>query len=388
MARQMFTGNYGAPLAQVDTRPILAAGQAWGQAFQNLGQTASDVLEKHRQKKETARNAEVLTGIIENNPEFAQSLGIKNPEEQQSLIKDFAKDPARMQMALDAVSHSQQQKMFQQRQREIGMQNLARAEENLAFTLYNTESGTEPDPQALEQVQRLNQELGLDPRVSIFKAQRAARSFEKADVDARLDARAKQVKTEYTEALTDATRFNSALARMKAMTGNNPDVNKQIEITQKQIENLQSMPVTVRLKNGEKVQRDIASVLKGEVKDIDPKSESEALTIWKHYLTGLQEKQRQYYSTIPMKSVRTNKETGETELVEGTMQDFLDFQMQADQRKDDADKKAKAEKKKKSDEAFYKPSQPKEKKPFITFEGKPIPFFTPSDNDVDVGVAP
>jgi len=202
----MFTGNYGAPLAQVDTRPILAAGQAWGQAFQNLGQTASDVLEKHRQKKETARNAEVLTGIIENNPEFAQSLGIKNPEEQQSLIKDFAKDPARMQMALDAVSHSQQQKMFQQRQREIDMQNLARAEENYAYTLYHTEEGTKPDPQALEQIQRLNQKLGLNPRVSMFKAQRAARSFEKADVDARLDARAKKVKTEYTEAQTDAMK--------------------------------------------------------------------------------------------------------------------------------------------------------------------------------------
>ena len=111
MARQMFTGNYGAPLAQVDTRPILAAGQAWGQAFQNLGQVASDVLEKHRQKKERAK----LEPIAE---KFAQqALGGQAPADEVEAYKKGLLTPDGMKLLSGMQQmQAQQQQMQAQKQ--------------------------------------------------------------------------------------------------------------------------------------------------------------------------------------------------------------------------------------------------------------------------------
>jgi len=113
MARQMFTGNYGAPLAQVDTRPILAAGQAWGQAFQNLGQTASDVLEKHRQKKERAK----LEPIAE---KFArQALGDQAPVDDVDVYKKALLTPDGMKLLSGMQQFKAQEQQMQRNQQII-----------------------------------------------------------------------------------------------------------------------------------------------------------------------------------------------------------------------------------------------------------------------------
>ena len=61
MAQKLFTGQYG-PLSQVDTRPIMAAGQAWGQAIQGTLENVSKAIEKHRLNK---ANEELRPKIIE-----------------------------------------------------------------------------------------------------------------------------------------------------------------------------------------------------------------------------------------------------------------------------------------------------------------------------------
>jgi len=109
----MFTGNYGAPLAQVDTRPILAAGQAWGQAFQNLGQTASDVLEKHRQKKERAK----LEPIAE---KFArQALGDQAPVDDVDVYKKALLTPDGMKLLSGMQQFKAQEQQMQRNQQII-----------------------------------------------------------------------------------------------------------------------------------------------------------------------------------------------------------------------------------------------------------------------------
>jgi len=134
MARQMFTGNYGAPLAQVDTRPILAAGQAWGQAFQNLGQVASDVLEKHRQKKERAK----LEPIAE---KFAQqALGGQAPADEVEAYKKGLLTPDGMKLLSGMQQmQAQQQQMQAQKQQMDFFQTVkdfkAQQEENQANRL-------------------------------------------------------------------------------------------------------------------------------------------------------------------------------------------------------------------------------------------------------------
>jgi hypothetical protein len=127
----MFTGNYGAPLAQVDTRPILAAGQAWGQAFQNLGQVASDVLEKHRQKKERAK----LEPIAE---KFAQqALGGQAPADEVEAYKKGLLTPDGMKLLSGMQQmQAQQQQMQAQKQQMDFFQTVkdfkAQQEENQA----------------------------------------------------------------------------------------------------------------------------------------------------------------------------------------------------------------------------------------------------------------
>ena len=110
MAKQMFTGNYGAPLAQVDTRPILAAGQAWGQAFQNIGQVASDVVEKHREKKQKEElKPQVIDTLAKMHPEWTlEELGMAA---EATLKGDNLKTVAGLQQM-----QAQQQQMQAQKQ--------------------------------------------------------------------------------------------------------------------------------------------------------------------------------------------------------------------------------------------------------------------------------
>ena len=130
MARQMFTGNYGAPLAQVDTRPILAAGQAWGQAFQNLGQVASDVVEKHREKKQKEElKPQVIDTLAKMNPEWTlEELGMAA---EATLKGDNLKTVAGLQQM-----QAQQQQMQAQKQQMDFFQTVkdfkAQQEENQA----------------------------------------------------------------------------------------------------------------------------------------------------------------------------------------------------------------------------------------------------------------
>jgi len=127
----MFTGNYGAPLAQVDTRPILAAGQAYGQMFQNLGQAASNVLEKHREKKERAK----LEPIAE---KFAQqALGGQAPADEVEAYKKGLLTPDGMKLLSGMQQmQAQQQQMQAQKQQMDFFQTVkdfkAQQEENQA----------------------------------------------------------------------------------------------------------------------------------------------------------------------------------------------------------------------------------------------------------------
>ncbi len=50
--RPYFTGDYGAHLARVDTRPIIEAGRAQGQLYANLGGQIGNVIQQYGLNKQ------------------------------------------------------------------------------------------------------------------------------------------------------------------------------------------------------------------------------------------------------------------------------------------------------------------------------------------------
>lgn len=101
MPQPLFTGNYGASLAQVNTAPIERAGAAMGQAFQSIGTSIASAMEKHEKKKKEKEQEEatrvMLAGAFENNKDVAAAMGYPEDAEGQKVFLDAAaKNPNTM----------------------------------------------------------------------------------------------------------------------------------------------------------------------------------------------------------------------------------------------------------------------------------------------------
>ena len=99
MAQRLFTGQYG-PLSQVDTRPIVQAGQVWGQAIQGTLENVSKAIEKHRLNKEWEQTEPEVRTLMEAQGmpadeievalKAAKSYGAKAGPEAYRMAREFA----------------------------------------------------------------------------------------------------------------------------------------------------------------------------------------------------------------------------------------------------------------------------------------------------------
>ena len=233
MARQMFTGNYGAPLAQVDTRPILAAGQAWGQAFQNLGQVASDVLEKHRQKKEKQKQQQDVEDLVSRIPNLLSTLGASNPEEEDALKKLLSQDPKYLNIAFKGAEFAQQQddrrRLLEQEKQLQAKQKFTSLVQQFGTALGQSDDGKLNLPPAVakrmhEEFTSASQAVGVIPQVGESMIQKIAQDVRSARAKERNEARRTKGLTELTEVQTstmqeslDKAKFDKGVQRLILM---------------------------------------------------------------------------------------------------------------------------------------------------------------------------
>lgn len=347
MARPLFTGNYGSGLGNYGMAGQLAAqrGQALGQAFQNVGTSVANAMKDYQVKKEKKDKEQALAGqfvdLAKANPEIAKQMGV-DPNDDQALKvagQAFAKNPESMQLAAQFASmQAQGQRMKLEREDAIRKERLAPLIEQ--STLQQLESGKLALGQAKEkqQVSNLATQMvrkpggGFEipaPLASTPEAMKALQLRQQQDLarrKAESDILNQESLIEFRKLSAQANVLSQQAAALKAQSAST-DVSKKIDGIQKQLDNIQDNPITVRLKNGDKVQRTFRDIVEGKVEDIDPKSESEAFAKWKTIHEGLLEKQLQLYKQILATYYRTNKETGETEVVEGTMAERLEHEL-------------------------------------------------------------
>jgi hypothetical protein len=228
MARQMFTGNYGAPLAQVDTRPILAAGQAWGQAFQNLGQVASDVLEKHRQKKEKQKQQQDVEDLVSRIPNLLSTLGASNQEEEDALKKLLSQRPEYLDIAFKGAQFTQQQddrrRLLEQEKQQRAQQDFTALAQRVGTMIGQSEEN-KPLPSALlQKVSNSAIAAGVDPQVGFANIQALANQVRSGITQSRLDESRKKAATELAEVQTstmqeslDKAKFDKGVQKLILM---------------------------------------------------------------------------------------------------------------------------------------------------------------------------
>ena len=108
-----FSSNVGRGLQQLDYTPVMQGTQMLAQGIQNLGQAASDVLEKHRQKKERAK----LEPIAE---KFArQALGDQAPVDDVDVYKKALLTPDGMKLLSGMQQFKAQEQQMQRNQQII-----------------------------------------------------------------------------------------------------------------------------------------------------------------------------------------------------------------------------------------------------------------------------
>lgn len=119
MAQRLFTGQYG-PLSQVDTRPIVQAGQAWGQAIQGTLENVGKAIEKNRLNK---ANEELRPKII------ARAMRSGMSREDAEVAADSIRKDSKnygvelLQVMNRELDREQQQKNMKLQQESLRLQN-------------------------------------------------------------------------------------------------------------------------------------------------------------------------------------------------------------------------------------------------------------------------
>ena len=143
MARQPFFGRGPAPqIARMDTQAATAPGRNWGAAFESIGQTVGDTLEKFRADKEKKKQQTILGDTVFNqfkdNPE---AIGAADEEELRAITNSLGKNPDALnfvtQFRRDAQTARMNEQLIQQRGRLIdSLENEKVNTENLNRFLY------------------------------------------------------------------------------------------------------------------------------------------------------------------------------------------------------------------------------------------------------------
>ena len=345
MAQNIYQGTGGNPFGAYNPSPILAGGQAMGQAFQSIGTSIASAMEKRRENQEKKEKEEALAqrfkARVEANPGMLDDLGVPNdPDAINDAANAFAKHPEAMAFEMNLSQLEERAQRMRQgadihgwrtgdqpyRRRKLVAETEG-AETDLGVKKKITPLATEATLAQLgDQVtqskitQAMLEKQGGIPGAAQTQVERQNLATKKIKADI---AGTKSL-IDYRKAMAQAN-INASLA--KVYEAQNPDASKTISQISSATTALLKQPVKVRLKNGDKVHVPLSDVLEGKVEKIDKKSESELVASYKSSVEGLNEKMRRELSRLPLEFIRINKETGEQEVVEGTFADKYAYDM-------------------------------------------------------------
>lgn len=180
MAQRLFTGQYG-PLSQVDTRPIMAAGQAWGQAIQGTLENVGKAIEKHQLNKQWEAAEPKLQA-------YADSLNLP-PDQRDIILNSIKRDKDAMANGYTAITKAadlaMQQKGVQLTQQRLEQQLASeeRAKQKERFDNFVTvmsnklSQGQQLDPENLQAADEMGQAMGLPPGMARNLAEEKSRQM-------------------------------------------------------------------------------------------------------------------------------------------------------------------------------------------------------------------
>jgi hypothetical protein len=221
MAQRLFTGQYG-PLSQVDTRPIVQAGQAWGQAIQGTLENVGKAIEKHQLNKQWEAAEPKLQA-------YADSLNLP-PDQRDIILNSIKRDKDAMANGYTAITKAadlaMQQKGVQLAQQQIRQtmeaKKTAEATQKLSDSIqaasYYRSQG-KPLPETIAQnLYMYGNNLGV-PEASIearieqlqqsLKQAQEVQDLKKRDTESLIESRA--AGTEATEAGTTINKAKQLL---------------------------------------------------------------------------------------------------------------------------------------------------------------------------------
>ena len=190
MAQKLFTGQYG-PLSQVDTRPIMAAGQAWGQAIQGTLENVSKAIEKHKLDKiEQEMKPQFIQQAIKQgmDAETAEVAWKATSKSGRARGAEF------MQSVNSRLQREQQAESIKLTHQRLNQQieSDERARKQQSFNNYvtvmgnNLSQGKELDPANLQVADEIGQGMGLPPGMARNLAEAKAKAIKQQDEVIRL----------------------------------------------------------------------------------------------------------------------------------------------------------------------------------------------------------
>jgi len=120
MVRRPFFGQSDTKIAKMDMQAATAPGRAYRDAFQKLGDIASDTLEKFREKKEEKKQQELsknqIVNLYKGNPDHPvfKGLDVQSIDEAQAVAADFSKQPELLTQAMSFAKAATDQKEAKQ----------------------------------------------------------------------------------------------------------------------------------------------------------------------------------------------------------------------------------------------------------------------------------
>ena len=123
MARTPFFGRGPAPqIARMDMQAATAPGKHWGKAFESIGQTVGQAVEKHREHKKAKKKEKVLADTVFNqfkdNPE---ALGANGEDELRAITNSLGKNPDALNFVTQFRRDAQIAKNYDQIMEQRGM---------------------------------------------------------------------------------------------------------------------------------------------------------------------------------------------------------------------------------------------------------------------------
>lgn len=221
MAQRLFTGQYG-PLSQVDTRPIIAAGQAWGQAIQGTLENVGKAIEKHRLNKEWEQTEPEVRSLME-----SQGMPADEIEVALKAAKSYGAKagPEAYRMAREFAQQQQQAESIRLNQESLRQTMEARKEQQLAQTIsdleqsasYYMSQGREVPESIREALYRHNLNRGGSLEASAGRIMQGSQNIKQSQEVQDLEKRNIESLISSRDITTEATKTSTTINKAKQL---------------------------------------------------------------------------------------------------------------------------------------------------------------------------